>query len=93
MLKITESIENGKTIRLRLDGTINGTTYGDLDQIFSRHQNRSQRTVIVDMAGIDFMDEESARKIAKRRSERLRLINCSPFIVMLLETVDRTGGL
>jgi hypothetical protein len=38
------------------------------------------------------MNDEAARNLSKLRSERVRIINCSPFIVMLLETFDRQAG-
>jgi anti-anti-sigma regulatory factor len=87
MLRITEHLENGKAIRLRLDGTISTETYSDLEEIFWRHHRSDSRTIILDMAGVNYMNEESARKIASLRSDRLRIINCSPFIVALLQAV------
>jgi hypothetical protein len=46
--------------------------------------------IILDMAGVSFMNDESAGKLARIKGETLRIINCSPFIAALLDTVERT---
>lgn len=89
MLRITENNENGKTVRLRLDGTVNSTSYGELEAACLRHQETGGKIILVDMAGVVFMNNEVASKLAMLRSEQLRIINCSPFIEMLLNKVDR----
>jgi anti-anti-sigma regulatory factor len=86
MLRITETPENGTAIRFRLDGTISEESFGDLIALISRQREANDRTVIVDMAGVEFMSEEPARRLAQLRSEHLRIVNCSPFITTLLET-------
>jgi anti-anti-sigma regulatory factor len=88
MLRITEN-ENGKTVRLRLDGTVNSASYTELEAACSRHQDAPEKIILVDMAGVVFMNNEVASKLAGLRSERLRIINCSPFIETLLSTVER----
>ena len=45
--------------------------------------------ILLDFAGIVFMNNAVARKLADLRSDRLTIINCSPFIETLLETVER----
>jgi len=89
MLRITESIENGKTIRLRLDGTITAESFAEIDEAYILQRQRDQRTIILDMAGVSFMNPESAQKLVQLRSENLRIINCSPFIATLLDTAER----
>jgi anti-anti-sigma regulatory factor len=89
MLRITENAENGKTVRLRLDGTVNSTSYTELEAACSRHQKSAGKVILVDMAGVVFMNNEVASKLAGIRSEQLRIINCSPFIETLLNTVER----
>ncbi len=92
MLRISENSENGHTIRLRLDGTIDAASYSDLEADCSRVHQTDGRTIILDMAGVIFMNDEAARKLAKLRSEHLRIINCSPYIETLLETVEGWKG-
>jgi anti-anti-sigma regulatory factor len=87
MLRITENDDNGKTVRLRLDGTVNSTSYAELEAACSHHQETAGKIIVVDMAGVVFMNNEVASKLAKLRNEQLRIINCSPFIETLLNTV------
>ena len=89
MLKITENLENVKTVRLRLDGTLSNETFNELTHAFSLHRDGVGRTIIVDMAGVEYMNDQSARELANMRSEYLRIINCSPFIATLLETIGK----
>jgi len=89
MLRITEHMENGKTVRLRLDGAISLQSFDELKEACKRHQEESRRTIILDMSGVDFMNDEAASRLADLRNESLRVINCSPFIATLLETVGR----
>jgi len=88
MLRITENDDNGKTVRLRLDGTVNSTSYAELEAACSHHQETAGKIILVDMAGVVFMNNEVASKLAKLRNEQLRIINCSPFIETLLKTVE-----
>ena len=92
MLRITENTENGKTVRLRLDGTVNSASYAELEAACSRHQEPGGKVILVDMAGVVFMNNEVASKLAGLRSEQLRIINCSPFIETLLNTVERSDA-
>lgn len=87
MLRITESIENGGTVRLRLDGTITADTFPEIDRTCAHHlQQHLAGHVILDMAGVSFMQTEPAQKLARIRGTRLQIINCSPFIAALLNT-------
>jgi anti-anti-sigma regulatory factor len=87
MLRITENSENCRTIRVRLDGTIDRTTYPELDEVRCQHLGDDETVVLLDMAGVTYMTDEVAHKLASMRSERLQIINCSPFIEALLKTV------
>jgi anti-anti-sigma regulatory factor len=89
MLRITENLENGKTVRLRLDGSVSAVSLPDLEEICSRHQGTDAEVILLDLAGVVFMNDEVARKFVELRNERLRIINCSPFIEALLKTVER----
>jgi anti-anti-sigma regulatory factor len=89
MLRISETPESGKTVRLRLDGTLNAASYAELETVCSRHQAENGTILVLDMTGIVFMNDEIARRLASLRSERLRIINCSPFIETLLATVEK----
>ena len=88
MLRITENDDNGKTVRLRLDGTVNSTSYAELEAVCSHHQETAGKIILVDMAGVVFMNNEVASKLARLCNGQLRIINCSPFIETLLKTVE-----
>jgi anti-anti-sigma regulatory factor len=89
MLRISENVENGKTITLRLDGSLTGASYAELETHCGRYQVRDGMMILLDMAGVVFMNNEAAKKLVKLQSDRLRLINCSPFIETLLQTMER----
>jgi anti-anti-sigma regulatory factor len=89
MLRITENFENGKTVRLRLDGTISRDAIPELIETFSSHRDGSDRTIILDMAGVDFINDQAARELVNILSDQLRIINCSPFITTLLEIIAK----
>jgi anti-anti-sigma regulatory factor len=92
MLRITENSENGKTVKLRVEGTITSDSYPDLEDIFSRVHSTDGKTIIFDMAGVVFMHVEVAQKLAKLASEGLKIINCSPFIATLLLSIEKQDG-
>ena len=87
MLRITENFENSKTVRLRLDGTLANEGFDELANVLSVLRDGIGRTIIVDMGGVEFMSDQAARELTKFRSDDLRIINCSPFIATLLETI------
>jgi anti-anti-sigma regulatory factor len=87
MLRITETLESQKTIRLRLDGTISTESIAELAETCARHQDKPQKLILLDLAGVDFMKDDAARKLADLQGDSIRIINCSPFIATLLETL------
>ncbi len=90
MLRITANLENCQTIRLRLDGTISDDTLNELNRAIAENRNGPTRTVILDMAGVDFMNDHAAHELLKICDDRLRMVNCSPFIITLLDMISET---
>jgi anti-anti-sigma regulatory factor len=86
MLRITEILEDHDIVRLRLDGTISAKSYKDFADMLAVHQRTSEKTIVIDLAGVGFMDDEPARQMAAMEGVRMRIINCSPFIETLLTT-------
>ena len=87
MLRITENFEDDNTVRLRLDGTISEASFAEVKEAFTRHAGNSRRGIVVlDMAGVVFMNNDAAKKMVQLRNEHVRIINCSPFIETLLNT-------
>lgn len=85
MLRITEQHESAKTLRLRLDGTVDGTSFAELQHACSENNNH---IVVLDMTGVMFMSEDAACQLAKLRCGSLHIVNCSPFLEMLLNSVS-----
>lgn len=89
MLRITENFDGDNMVRLRFDGTISEISFAEIDEAFGRHIGNSRsNTIVLDMAGVVFMNNDAAKKIMQLRSQRVRIINCSPFIETLLSTVE-----
>jgi anti-anti-sigma regulatory factor len=89
MLRITENFENGKIVRIRLDGTLANEGFDELANALCTYRDGAGRTIIVDMGGVEFMNDHAARELMKLRGNELRIINCSPFIATLLETIGK----
>ena len=88
MLRITEKIESAKRVSLRLNGTLNASSWADLEQACVRHQGDDGKVLLLDLAGIVFMDDQGAENLSRLRGERVQIINCSPFVEALLKTVE-----
>jgi anti-anti-sigma regulatory factor len=85
VLRISENLDNGQILKLRLDGTLDDVSWPELEEILSRHRNR---LILMDLAGVPFMTNDVAKKLSALRGNRTRIINCSPFIEMLLKTLE-----
>lgn len=88
MLKITETFEDEKTITVRLDGSITNSSFANLNEVCSRLRDRGNRTILLDFSGVAFMNDETARRVAKLRGDRIRIVNCSLFIETLLQSAE-----
>src|SRR5262245_21163421 len=85
MLRITEQETSEMELRLRLDGSVTDACLGELEAAIAVATSK-RNTLIIDMAGVDFMSAGSARWLCQRRGDRLCLINCAPFIATLLNS-------
>jgi anti-anti-sigma regulatory factor len=88
MLRITESFDNNNTVRVRLDGTISEASFAEVEEACARHNGNHEQIILFDMAGVMFMSNDAAKKLIQFRSDRVRIINCSPFIETLLQTIE-----
>jgi hypothetical protein len=89
MMRITENFQKGETIGFRLDGTLTADSCAELEALCIQYQVSEGKLIQLDMAGVVFMNEEVAKRLAELRSDRLSIINCSPFIEMLLRMVAK----
>jgi len=90
MLRITQTINNGSVVKLRLDGTITLESFAEIDRACAQYRSEPDLTLVLDMAGVTFMQTEPAQKLAQLKRDNLRIINCSPFIAALLDTAENT---
>ena len=86
MLRISEEVQDRRVVRLRLDGTVTTESADDLWKLCAHYQTTRGRALVIDMAGVSFMSAEVAGKLARMRTDSVRIINCSPFIARLLDT-------
>jgi anti-anti-sigma regulatory factor len=84
MLRITEINVNKTTRRLRLDGKIDSQSYAELEGIWSHRDQANAVNLILDMTGVVYMSDEVACRLSKLRGGSFHIVNCSPFIEMLL---------
>jgi anti-anti-sigma regulatory factor len=89
MLRITEINEDQNTVRLRLDGVITDEGLNELLAACSAIRNDAASRLILDMAGVDFMSNQAAQEMTELSNGNCRIINCSPFISTLLDTVTK----
>ena len=90
MLRITEHEEDGRSVRLRLDGTITSESFDELETILSAHKRRNGGRIVLDMRGVSFMQDPAAHKLARLRNHMFHIVNCSPFIAALLDAAAKT---
>jgi anti-anti-sigma regulatory factor len=88
MLRISQSSPNEETVVFRLDGTLTAASCGEIKALCTQIQDSNGKIIHLDMGGVVFMNEEVAKRLVGLRSNRLSIINCSPFIEMLLRTVE-----
>lgn len=87
MLKITKVEENGTTVRLKLEGKVTEQWAVLLDgecRAFLRHH----KTLLLDCAAVNFVDERGVEVLRNLPLDEVRLIGAPGFVTELL----RTGG-
>lgn len=88
MLKITKMEENGTTVVLKLEGKVTEQWAALLDgecQSFLR----DQKTLLLDCAGVDFLDERGVDVLKNLRLNKVTVIDASGIVTELLQTGGR----
>lgn len=83
MLRIERLNEDDARVTLKLDGRIVGQWVATLEVECSRVLQGSKRLVL-DFAGVTFIDRDGVSLLKKVRGERVRLVNCSLFVKELM---------
>lgn len=86
MLRITKILEDEKTVRLRLDGRLDGSTLADLEAIILQSKNGRTKLITLDLAGVVFIDEASV-KLLRKMKDQISIVNASLFVKTLIGDV------
>lgn len=93
MLRVTEISEDNKTVKLRLDGRLVEAWVSGLEEMCLHYRDEKSKTVVLDLSGVTFIDNQGVRMLENIKDGRLKIINCSLFIEALLNslTVSNQG--
>lgn len=84
MLRITEVSKDDEAITLRLEGKLVGRWIPELERICLYNRDEKNKTVVLDFSSVTFIHKKGVRMLERIQDERLKIINCSPFIESLL---------
>jgi len=87
MLRITEISEGDKIVTLRLDGKVVNTRVSDLEKLCLHYRDEKNKVVVLDFAGVSFIDSNGVKMLEKIKDEWIKITNCSPFIRSLLHNL------
>lgn len=90
MLRIEEKKTGNKNLTLKLDGKIEALYIDELRSICENLMKKGRLTL--DLADVSYIDEESIEMFAKLTGKKLKIINCSPFISVLLKGANFQSG-
>ncbi len=88
MLKITEASKDNKAVVLRLDGKVVGSWVSSLKQICQQYRDEENKNIVLDFSGVTFIDNKGVRMLWKIKNDRIKMVNCSPFVRLLLTEND-----
>ena len=88
MLRITRVADDGRTIRLKLEGRIYEEWTRLLEEECARLVRR-RRQVLLDFSGVHFIDPPGIQAVRRIPNGHVRIVNCPAFIADLLEQGDQ----
>jgi len=91
MLRITVISKDDEAITLRLEGKLVGTRIPELESMCLYHRDEKNKTVILDVSGATFIDKKGVRMLESIQEERVKIINCCPFVQSLLSNLVIEG--
>lgn len=86
MLRITRMDGTRKATVLRLEGRLTQADLVELETTIAACRQEARR-VLVDLAGLGFLDKSSAAALVAAQSRDVELVGASPFVKELLEEV------
>jgi len=84
LLRITEISDDGEEIVMKLEGKIIGVWVDDLKRVCLFHRDERNRVVVLDFSGVTFIEARGLEMLKDLKGERVKTVNCSPFIHSLL---------
>ena len=83
MLRIEKMGEDAATVTLKLEGRVVAQWVDALEEECQRVLREPKR-LILDVAGVRFIDRDGVAMLGKMNGKRVQLANCSPFLQELL---------
>jgi len=82
--------ENGGRAVLKVEGSLGAAEVEVLEKVCAELREQSGREVLLDLAGLNFMDSESAAVLARlRREQNVELDGLHFFIQQVIEIAER----
>jgi anti-anti-sigma regulatory factor len=89
MLKITKIEDKGTTVRLKLEGKVTEQWAALLDEE-CRGFLRKRHRLVLDCAGVSFLDEQGVEVLRNLPLDEVKLIGAPGFVTELLQTGGRS---
>lgn len=77
-------MQDDTTVALKLDGRVVGASVSELEKSCLHWRREKNKTVVLDFGGVNFIDRNAVKMLEGIKDERVKIINCSPFIRSLL---------
>lgn len=88
MLSITKTLEDERRVQFRLDGSVDGAALFTLEKTMAQCTDGADKTITLDFAGVVFIDDDAARRVAQLKGDGIRIVNGSLFIETLLRSTE-----
>jgi anti-anti-sigma regulatory factor len=86
MIRITETYEDEKKVRLKIDGKIVDPCIWVLEKLCCHYIYEKEKEIILDLEGVTFIDEKGLHMLGGFKDNKIKSVNCSPFIRSLINS-------
>lgn len=69
---------------MKLEGKVVGIWIPDLESICLFQRDEMNKVVVLDFSGVTFIETKGLEMLKGLKDDRVRIVNCSPFIHSLL---------
>jgi hypothetical protein len=84
MFRITDISGDDRTVTLGLEGKVLDAPIPDSERIWIYNKDEKNKAVLLDFAGVTFINSTGVRMLERLMDERIKIKNCSSFIRVLL---------